>query len=157
MPVAILYGVDGGVLRAVHIDSAGDLQVDVKTYLGKSSYNNVPWGYNDVYGEKEESANLSAGNNFFAASQVPGGEVWVITGANIKYTGTAPTTINMSADIAGTNYDVFEQKPPVSGEMYNWYGNIYLKADDRIRFFVEGATATDDFIGRVWGYKMKVA
>ena len=116
----------------------------------------ILWGYNDTVSEEVENTNLAAGYNQLLGTLVPSGEVWVITGASIRYTGTSPTSIVLAAFIGAVGIVYVVQATPTSGLWYPCVITAILKGDDQMRAEVFGATATDDFVMRYAGYKMRL-
>jgi len=113
------------------------LQVEAKGADKIFSFESIVEGYIG-------SNTLAAGQNIFDSAAVPANKVWNITLISMHYIGTVPTSIRaLFLGLAGNLIAIF-QPAPASGQYYVWSGNAHLKAADKLRFVVDGATLNDD-------------
>lgn len=112
------------------------------------------WSYEDTAIERVDDLNLAGGLNNVDFTAVPANKVQIITVVNIRYIGTVPTEIGIAIHSGGTDHWVMVQKSPVSGTWYDRQCDLILKATDKMRAYVGGATATDDLTANIMGYQM---
>ena len=115
------------------------------------------WGYSDVIRETVGTTTAAADTNHLDGSEVPAGEVWVITSISAVNQTTAITRIVARTYEAPDYYDITSLESPAIFEYLNWSGFIPVGAGDRVRVSFYDCVLNDDIYMTVRGYKMKIA
>jgi len=114
------------------------------------------WGYSDVYSDGEGTNDAAAGANILQCTQVPAGEIWVVTSITATDRTRMIARIDLVADVAGGERRLANKVVPAAYELVAWSGMLVLKEDDRVWFDFQGCTAGDDLRCYAVGYKMKI-
>ena len=117
---------------------------------------NVPWGYNDVYGQIETDTVTVAGTNILTFDAVPTGEIRKLTGCS-GYCSTAnPENVSLRPEVGGVEIRVWFQRTVVAWELYTELLDVTQKADDALLMYFYNCEIGDTIVGTVWGYGMVV-
>jgi hypothetical protein len=95
---------------------------------------------------------LAAGANTLDGTAVGVGKIQKITNITYKYTGTV-TSVRFSIS-AGGKVITETAANPVSGQVYEWNGQVYLKATEKISVAIAAATLHDVAVINVHGLEM---
>ena len=117
---------------------------------------NLIFGYNDQYRQVVWTASATLGANRQYGTEVPAGEVWVVTsmcaydGTNNPgqiavgmYNGSSYLNVNMAVGVVANQAVVFN-------------GLMVMKAGDKAQAFYGSCTAGDGLTFAITGYKMKL-
>jgi len=139
-------------------DANGVLAVSNYGWIGGANQRNpLSFGFSAAVHRSISNADLAAGNNTIDDTPVPAGEIWIITNIVISYTGTvAGVVINACCISGGGSYNLYEQRPPVSGQWYDRQGWWVLAPGDYLRWGCSGATAGDDGVLRSVGIRVDI-
>jgi hypothetical protein len=116
----------------------------------------LQFGYTGIYVSQVVNTNLAAGTNNLSDTAVPAGEIHVITNILIRYVGTPPTQIAARIVSGAVIVDLFVVRSPVSAVSYDRQGWWVLGPGDVLRLSITGATATDDALIDIAGFRMTI-
>lgn len=142
-----------------------DLTSATTRYINTLSYqydgsawhkSNLIFGYYDRLVEDVRDLTLAAGNQFLNGTQVPDGEVWVVTCVNSYVASASVDRMAVQINFGGTIISILNEVPPTSGYYYVIDGLWVLKKDDYVRWYATDLTLNDDGILTYSGYKMKI-
>jgi len=119
--------------------------------------NNPPFGYIDVYGEEQSIASTAAGTNVLLFSQVPEGEVWVVTNISGVSSDTNVTLCQLETTVDGIPIVLRRAVYTVVYQTVDWQGMLVMKEGDRVRVSFTTCLATKYVGGYAVGYKMRVS
>lgn len=122
------------------------------------NYQKLPFlfGISDVYSELETLTVTVAGTNILTFSDVPTGEIWVITSMHTRCTTNNPLTALFQIVTASGTMVIHREIPTLFTTGVNWSGMVYLKAADNIKITLTSCNIGDKLDGYVIGYKMDV-
>jgi len=118
---------------------------------------NLIWGYNGQYLERVEVANATAGKNVLLGTEVPPGELWVVTGlvardeSNVVTSGAVGVYDGSEYVHAGYTADPARRVP------ITYSGLLPMVEGDKASATFWGCTLNDDLDLWIVGYKMKLA
>lgn len=146
-----------GALGSVNTD---DLQVDIKT---APTLTMQSLGGDKIFAMKElkryrgTNSNISSGDSSHSGPNVPSGEIWVITGMSLRYSGTPPSRIYGRVAGGGSFHYICMVESVTSGVDYPFtFSNILLDEGDQMQMRVIGGTSGDDIDFRYQGYTMSI-
>lgn len=90
-----------------------------------------------------DGTNLAAGTNTLNGVAVVPGKIQKITNFSYSYTGTV-TNVRVEVKAGGKTI-LKTDANPVSGQVEEWNGEVYLKAGEYISVVITNATLNDDF------------
>jgi hypothetical protein len=150
--------VDANGYLKVATASAGNFLVGTHGYVsGAWQKNPILFGYSAGLYETVSNIDLAAGNNVLVTSIVPAGWIWVATNISIYYYGTSPVFIDVRITHAAQYYFIMRQRLPVSDQFYDRQGWWVLESGDYFSMIIIGATAGDDAIISVTGFKVQIS
>lgn len=130
---------------------------DYGWYSGAWQKNPLLMGYSAAVGEAVTNTSLAAGANTLSSTAVPAGEVHVITNIAAAYSGTVTNVIlTVRINDSGTIYELYGQKPPVTGVYYDRQGFWVLKPGAKIDLLINGATLNDDGFLYIAGFSFDI-
>lgn len=144
-----IHGSDGTATPVkVLVDGDGHLQIDaltVPTVTVEAAGGDKIFSFEGFQEIDREDTNLDAGTNDLTSGAVPAGKVWMVYIASMRFVGTVPTRMLLIGRNLAGDVTFLDQASPVSGQNYIWQGELYLKAGDRVKASIVGATAGDEF------------
>lgn len=115
------------------------------------------WGYSDTYSETFLVNNVPAAHYVMNFSQVPAGQIWVVTNFTAYCIQNLATGIGLYAYIDGIGILLDWVVPGVAGVPVVFHGSVTLAEDDYLRATFYNCAANDDVRGFACGYKMLIA
>ena len=118
---------------------------------------NLIFGYYDRYAETFSATSTGTGWTVALGTEVPPGEVWVITVACAHHDSTSATELEIGSRINSTDYPLNQKLSVATWERLLGVGTVILKAGDRAVAGAYNLTSGKTVYGQVLGYKMKVS
>lgn len=156
-----------GTLRAIELDDDDAqfiaFETAAKGLVGGHGWIGAAWqknplsfGYSGIHHERVVNNTLSAGQNDLDTTNVPEGEIHVITNYSILYEGTPPTELRACMIIEATTHWIFNELSPTDGQVYSRQGYWVMPPGNKCRFRIVGATLNDT--GRIFisGFKIDI-
>lgn len=116
----------------------------------------VVWGYSDAYLERNLVNDCDVGTNWLYGTEVPAGEVWVVSSAYGRDTNNIVTAFYLGVDLDGVTYTIDHIINLAANVGHVWSGSIVLPAGARMYGLFLGCTVDDQILATFCGYKMKV-
>jgi len=110
--------------------------------------------FESVVAEAKTDPDIDTSNVYLGGTPVGGAKVWKITQAGMRYTGTAPSRMELFVQGLAGEIRLLYELTIVSGTWYNWSGEVWLETDDYMRMYVDGGTIDDAINLRYNGIQM---
>ncbi|GAG70468.1 unnamed protein product [marine sediment metagenome] len=117
---------------------------------------NLIFGYSDQYKEREWVGDATEGNNVVETSDVPEGEIWVVTYIQAKNQNTGPTNRFVEIDDDGGLYRVIADYSVAAGVSSLFFGEQILAEGEHLRAVFFDCTLGDSLELHARGYKMEL-
>jgi len=112
------------------------------------------FSYKENYHEMASQYNVPSGNIHLYSSQVPSGEVWVVTNIWAAGYGSGSWEIRPAMCADSTTYELLTCLNMSSGQACVWTGQIFLDSGDRVEAFFVGVPSGINIYARFVGFKM---
>jgi len=117
---------------------------------------NLIFGYNAQYAEYVSTITGAAPDRWVYLSEVPVGEVWVVTNISASDVTAAPSSIQLYVYDGAGYFSLAEDTSPVRAAMTVAQGWFVMKFGDRIAIRYRGVVAGHSTYGTALGFKMKL-
>ena len=168
--IATLLGYDGYDFRAVKVDGAGKLQVDIAAITGASGFatsakqdtlNNKftgqPFTYTGTVILRYGQTVAASGNDTINSDVVPAGVIWIITAIGAFCTSAVVSLAQLSAHISGVNCTLGQKVTLGASELLGYTGWIVLSPGDKLILFLMGTTPGATSVLSFSGFSMGIA
>jgi len=150
-----LQEVNGTVLVQQYMPSL--LQPGINTYIG-TDWQKQPmiWGFTERWSESLDISCDASGYVLKRTTAVDTGYVHVVEAVACQLTERETTSVSIECRSNPINVPLNAVATLAANTYLFWAGRATLQVGDQIQIYMAGTNENDHFVGRVWGYKMKV-